>query len=464
MKRTFVLLVCLGLCSLQLPAQTVREKLAAATQRLLADPQMKHAILGLSVSGSQAGESIFEVNAQVGLAPASCQKTITSAAAMELLGPAYRYRTTLGYDGTLSKGILKGNLYLLGSGDPSLGSWRYDSTKEEKIINGWLRVLKQRGIQKIDGSLIGCTGTWDTETLPGGWIWDDIGNYYGAGSSALNWRENQYDLVLRSGKTEGDTVAIVRTQPKLYTAQLQSELLSAAKGTGDNAYIYLPPTSTRGVVRGTIPVDEQAFVISGSFPDPPAQLLATLNAKLDSVKLRPHRFYSLSSRQVPAVSPVQVYLSPSLDSLNYWFMKKSINLYGEALLKTMAFEQTGVGSTDKGVELLKKFWQERGIEPGALRIIDGSGLSPQNRVTTDALVKVLQYARSRPWFGYYYDALPVFNQMKLKSGTIGGAKSFAGYHTAKDGTVYTVAMIINNYEGSAGEIVKKMFQVLDELK
>jgi D-alanyl-D-alanine carboxypeptidase/D-alanyl-D-alanine-endopeptidase (penicillin-binding protein 4) len=80
-----------------------------------------------------------------------------------------------------------------------------------------------------------------------------------------------------------------------------------------------------------------------------------------------------------------------------------------------------------------------------LRIIDGSGLSPQNRVTVDALVKVLQYAKSRPWFNYYYDALPVYNQMKLKSGTIGGAKSFAGYHTAKDGTAYTVAIIINNY-------------------
>ena len=145
-------------------------------------------------------------------------------------------------------------------------------------------------------------------------------------------------------------------------------------------------------------------------------------------------------------------------------MKKGINLYGGALVKTIAYEKTGLGSKDKGVELVKQFWKERGIEPSALHIIDGSGLSPQNRVTADALVKVLQYAKGRPWFHYYYDALPVFNQMKLKSGTIGGAKSFAGYHTAKDGPAYTVAIIINNYDGPASEYGKKMYLVLDDLK
>jgi D-alanyl-D-alanine carboxypeptidase/D-alanyl-D-alanine-endopeptidase (penicillin-binding protein 4) len=133
-------------------------------------------------------------------------------------------------------------------------------------------------------------------------------------------------------------------------------------------------------------------------------------------------------------------------------------------VKTIAFEKTGMGSTDKGIAIIKDFWKDKGIDPTALHMLDGSGLSPQNRVTVDALVKVLQYAKSRPWFNYYYDALPVYNQMKLKSGTIGGAKSFAGYHTAKDGTAYTVAIIVNNFDGSAGEVVKKMFLILDELK
>jgi len=156
--------------------------------------------------------------------------------------------------------------------------------------------------------------------------------------------------------------------------------------------------------------------------------------------------------------------SPTLDSINYWFLQRSINLYGEALAKIIAFEKTGFGSTEKGVELLKDFWNEHGIEKSAINIIDGSGLSPQNRVTTDALVKVLQFAKTRSWYSSFYNALPMYNGMKMKSGTIGGAKAFAGYHSAKNGTAYTFAIIINNYDETAGSIIQKMYKVLDELK
>ena len=145
-------------------------------------------------------------------------------------------------------------------------------------------------------------------------------------------------------------------------------------------------------------------------------------------------------------------------------MKKSVNLYGESLVKAIAFQQNGFGTTEDGLEIMKNFWKEKAIDPAALRMIDGSGLSPQNRVTTNSLIKVLQYARTRPWFSSYFDAFPEYNKMKLKSGTIGGSKGFAGYHTSKEGIGYTIAMLVNNYDGSANEIVKKMFLVLDELK
>ncbi len=456
--------ICLLVYSVPGVAQTLEDRLSKAAEKFLSDPQMKHGIVGLQIVKSATGEKVFELNAQTGLAPASCQKTITGAAAMEMLGSGYRYQTVAGYSGTIVKGVLKGDLYISGTGDPSLGSWRYDATKEEKQLDALVDMIQKAGIKKIEGNLIGLTGNWEEETLPGGWIWDDMGNYYGAGTAALNWHENQYDLILRSGQQLGDTVTIVSTKPYLYGITLHCRLTAAAKGTGDNAYIYLPPYATHGYVRGTIPVAENAFIISGSIPDPAQQFLYTLNRKLDSVKILPKQWKVSTDKNILPLQPIGTVQSPTLDSLNYWFMKKSINLYGEAFLKTIAYEKTGLGSTDKGVSMVKQFWKERGIEPSALHIIDGSGLSPQNRVTADALVKVLQYARTRPWFAYYHDALPVFNQMKLKSGTIGGAKSFAGYHTAKDGTTYTVAMMVNNYDGSAGEMVKKMYQLLDELK
>lgn len=445
-------------------AQPVQDRLAKAMEALQADRQMKHATVGLSVVNSQTGDKIFEVNAQTGLAPASCQKIFTSAAAMEILGPAYRYQTVLGYDGTINDGTLNGNLYIIGSGDPSLGSWRFDSAKESVVMNNWTAALKKKAIRKIAGDLVGYTGKWEPDILPGGWIWDDISNYYGAGAAALNWRENQYDLILKSGPSVGDKVSIVSMKPQPYGVTLESRLLSAAKGSGDNGYIYLPPNATKGYVKGTIPVDEKAFIISGSFPDPPLQLLGTFRDKLGFLQMPPRHFYVSQADKEPAFTTLYTQYSPTLDSLNYWFMKKSINLYGEALVKTIAYETGGKGSTEKGVELIRKFWKERGIELSALHIIDGSGLSPQNRVTADALVKALQYARSRTWFRYFEDALPVFNQMNLKSGSIGGARSFAGYHTSKGGVAYTVAIIVNNYDGSAGEMVKKLFKVLDELK
>ncbi len=456
--------ICLLFFFLGVNAQTVQQKLKKAVEIIQQDPQMNHAILGLSVVNSKTGEKLIEVNAQTGLAPASCQKIITSATAMELLGPSYRYPTIFGYDGFIKNDSLHGNLWVEGSGDPSLGSWRFNATNEDKLLQNWAKQLNAKGIKYITKDIRANTGKWEPDIIPGGWIWDDIGNYYGAGANILNWRENQYDLVLQSPNSIGEPVSIVSTTPHLYGIGLESRVLSAAKGSGDNAYIYLPPNAVNGYVKGTIPVAEKAFVISGSFPDPTFQFLSTLRESLKSPSFKPLPEKVINKDQVPAYQEIFKHYSPSLDSLNYWFMKKSINLYGEAFVKTIAFEKSGRGSTDKGLEIVQKFWLEKGIDEASIQIIDGSGLSPQNRITTDALVKVLQYARTRPWFETFQDALPVYNQMKLKSGTIGGSKSFAGYHTAQDGNTYTVAIIVNNFHGSASEMVRKMFKLLDELK
>jgi serine-type D-Ala-D-Ala carboxypeptidase/endopeptidase (penicillin-binding protein 4) len=124
---------------------------------------------------------------------------------------------------------------------------------------------------------------WEREIIPDGWIVQDIGNYYGAGSEALNWRENQFDLQLRSGANVGDPVLITGSNPKLYGYKLESFLTSAPKGSGDNAYIYLPLQNGPGVVRGTIPVGENRFIISGSFPSAGKQFAETLKDELGKV-------------------------------------------------------------------------------------------------------------------------------------------------------------------------------------
>jgi D-alanyl-D-alanine carboxypeptidase/D-alanyl-D-alanine-endopeptidase (penicillin-binding protein 4) len=251
----------------------------------------------------------------------------------------------------------------------------------------------------------------------------------------------------------------------LQNATLFNLIKTGKKGSGDNGYIFLPPYSSYGFVEGTIPQQEKEFSIAGAFPSSTNQLSFVVEKLFSKSNIIVKEKFITD--QSPFSKPSTIFYkhySPSLDSINYYFLKRSINLYGEALIKTMAYEKTSFGNTDSGVAIIKKYWQDRGIEKSALHIMDGSGLSPQNRVTAHSLVTALQYAKTRDWFNSFYFDLPEYNQMKLKSGSIGGARSFAGYHTAKDGTQYTVAVIVNNYDGSSSSVVNKMFLILNELK
>ncbi len=462
MRRLVYVSICLFGFIHSVVSQSVQERLDKAFQQFMTDPQMRYAIAGISVVNSESGQTLFEYNGNIGLAPASCQKLVTSATALELLGINYRYKTEIGYDGEIKDGKLMGNLHIKGYGDPTLGSWRYTGTSDTSIIKQWQKKIQDLRIKKIEGQIMVYADQWETASVPGGWPWDDMGNYYGAGAYGLNWRENQYDLVLKSGPNPGDKVMIAKMIPVLHNMIFTNELVAGKKGSGDNAYIYSAPYNDRAFIRGTIPPAQSAFTISGSMTHPGMQLGYTLAAALTDGTGKQPGVREQSTKK--SIQPIHVHYSPVLDSINYWFMRKSVNLYGETLVKTLAFEKNRKGTTEDGLEIMKDFWKTKGIDPASLRMIDGSGLSPQNRVTANSLVKVLQYARSRSWFTQYMAAFPEYNKMKLKSGTIGGSKGFAGYHTSKEGITYTVAFIVNNYNGSANEIVRKMFLVLDELK
>jgi serine-type D-Ala-D-Ala carboxypeptidase/endopeptidase (penicillin-binding protein 4) len=451
--------------------QELSNRLGMALQQLAQDQQFKYATLGMYVVNSQTGAVVYENNAYMGMAPASSQKVVTSVTAFELLGNNYRYKTTLGHTGKIDGGVLEGHLVITGSGDPSLGSWRYGGTKENLLLNHWLATVKGKGIQTIKGGVLVDGSVFSSAATPDGWIWQDIGNYYGAGAHGLNWRENQFDVVLQSGATIGGKVNIQSIDPALLKPLLQSEVKAGPKGSGDNAYIYLPPYGESGFVRGTIPVGESKFTISGALPNPPALLanLLTERCKNNGIAVKNMPLALLGSEtkdeeQPLTAQPLLVHQSPTLDSLNYWFLKKSVNLYGEALLKTMAVQQQKPGHTDSGVAVVRWFWSTRGIDKGALKIIDGSGLSPQNRITAHALVTVLQYARNRPWFGSFFNALPVMNGLTMKDGYINGVRTYTGYCKSKSGTPYTFCLMANNFEGSPATAREKLWQVLDLLK
>lgn len=456
--RLYIFFVFLFLAA-QSKAQTTSTRLQNAYQKFENDQQLTNATSSLYVINATTGEVVFDKNSTIGLATASTLKIITSATAYELLGRDFRYETKFGYIGKIKNKSLYGNFYIKPSGDPTLGSWRWTSTSDTTILSKFLSAIKALNITNFNDITIDNKG-WNSETIPDGWIWQDIGNYYGAGATGFNWHENQFDLVLKSGKEIGDPIAIVKTNPKSY-APLYSVATSAAKGTGDRSYVYYPLLETKGVVRGTIPVNENAFTVSAADPVP-QKTFASLFMENVTSKLKLHQIHYEPA--APDTTIIYTHDSPSLDSIVYWFLKKSINLYGEALAKTLAYQKTGFGETDKGVEIIRNFWEEKGIAPTELNIVDGSGLSPLNRVTTHAQVTVLKYAKSQPWFDGYYNAFPEYNGMKMKSGTISDVKGFCGYQKSKDGNEYIFSFLVNNYNGSTSSLVQKMYTVLDELK
>lgn len=440
--------------------QDIKLRISNAIDKLEKDEQFKHAIIGMYVLDSKTGKPVYEKNGQLGLAPASCQKVITSATAFELLGADYSYKTAIGYDGSIVHDSLTGFVHIVSNYDPTFGSWRWKTTSGDYIITKMMAELARAGIGSAKGFVFDNL-EWGAQTLPDGWVWQDIGNYYGAGCDQFNWHENQYDIVLKPGKKIGDPVKLLST-PRTHTV-ITTDLKTAAEGTGDQAYVYCAPNSDMTVIRGTIPLGVDSFTLTASDHNPANAFQVRMGAVL------PLSFFN-QPVYVPDHSRHKMetllfnFVSPSLDSINYWFLKKSVNLYGEAFVKTIAYEQTGSGSTDTGVAIIKEFWRKKGIDQSALNIIDGSGLSPANRVTANALVQVLQFARSRSWFRSFYNALPEMNGIKMKDGYIGGVRSYTGYVKSKSGMEYTFAFIVNNFDGSPGTVREKIWKLLDLLK
>lgn len=470
MNRFKIPFLVLFLFSYTCFAQFPITKLEQAYQNLVADEQAKYAITSLCVLDAKTGKVIFAKNENIGLATASTLKTITSATAFNVLGKDFRFQTTLGYSGKITAdGTLQGNLIISGSGDPTLGSWRYEQSKENVVLTQWVNAIKAAGIKKIEGNVIGDDSLFGTQTMPDGWIWQDMGNYYGAGTSSLTWRENQFDIHLKPGSYSGADVNVKEIIPAMPYLQVVNELKTGPSGSGDNAYAYLPPFSSLAYLRGTWGLGIGKTGISLALPDPAFDAAYRLQDTLKRINILSSkeattaRKLNLTESTLPAITQkISTITSPSLSEIVYWFNKKSVNLYGEQLLKTIAWKLGKTPTTSNGAASIINYWSAKGIDKNALNILDGSGLSPGTRVTTMAMANILFQVQKEEWFPDYLNSFPENNGMKLKSGTINNVSAYAGYYTAPNGNKYIAVININNYNGSG--ISKKLFKVLDALK
>jgi D-alanyl-D-alanine carboxypeptidase/D-alanyl-D-alanine-endopeptidase (penicillin-binding protein 4) len=470
MKLSFTTFFCLFV--FQTFSQALTKKVEKAYSVLKNDVQLKYASISLTVLNAETAEIVFSDNGNTGLAPASTLKTVTSAAAYHLLGPEHTWNTTLSYSGSINAdGVLNGDLIITGGGDPSLGSWRYSDTKQEAVFTRWVQAIRASGIKRVNGRLIADDSLFGTQTLPSGWIWQDIGNYYGAGPNSLTWRENQFDLIFRPGVNPGDPVTLIKTVPEMTYLKIVNEVKTGRTGSGDNVYAYSAPYSNLIYLRGTYGQDLKK-TISASVPDPAFELayrlqdtLKGLGIQLSSGPVTGRQLSADKQTFLPAVKVISVHTSPTLSQIIYWFNQKSINLYGEHLVKSLALKSGKEAETSEGVEAVKELWQNKlGIDENALNVYDGSGLSPANRVTTLAMARILLFARKEPWFKSYFDSFPVYNDMKMKSGSINDVMAYAGYETSASGMPLVFSIIINNYNGSSSVLRQKLFRVLDVLK
>lgn len=456
MKRTFVILT---LSTQIIFAQNISQKLDDATKNLMNSSSAISSNLSFYVA-DDSGNLVYEFQGNKGLSTASTQKIFTAAAALETLGKNYTYKTTSSYSGTISNGNLNGNLFITSNGDPTLGSWRYDGYKPENFKQKLIEAVKKSGITKISGDLVIDDSYFDHQTIPGGWPWDDLGNYYGSGVWGVNWRENQFDININGNDFKSFSYP-------LENVKWLNDLKAA--GNSDQSLIFTAPHSNVALINGSLPAGK-VTTVSGSVPNPPLQLGVEIQKWLkDSGIDFSGKVVTNSQLEIEGKKPLETpknniiltYESPSLDKIVYWFLRKSINLYGENLIKTLGKEKKNNTSFKSGIAYLKEFWKAKGINSNMINFADGSGLSPQNYVSAKAEVQALLYAKKQAWFDSYYDGFPTQdNGMKMKSGTMRDTKSFAGYYTSKDGKKYVYSIIINNYQGSGSTELQKILNVL----
>lgn len=481
MKHHFLLLVCSFLASILLSQNPTQN----AVDALAKDAALKHGQLGVAVIDVQTGKLIAAYDEEKSLIPASIQKLFTTASAIGLLGEKYTFKTKVQYGGKLGPdGVLQGNIYIKGYGDPTLGSDQFDAAEDLSTVMEKMRIsVQQKGIRRIDGRVVGDPNWLGSEVNGKGWPWIDLGNYFGAGAWGLNIHENLYYLRFQQRSRLGDTPPIVEIEPEIPGLDFSNELRSAGAKTGDNAYIYGSPRTYDRVVRGTIPVGSRIFSIKGSIPDPPLFAAQQLQDQLQSVGIISNQkalnFWDLPPQEthVDGRQTLYTHSSPPLSQIVQRANLKSVNLYCEAMIRMIGQERGEQGNAEAGIETAEAFWKDRGLPMDGCFFQDGSGLARSNAATSLFFARLLnKIARDERIFDTIYNALPIAGQsggmryalrgtgaagkVRAKTGTLNRVRSLAGYITTRSGQQLAFCIITNNFTGSGGVMRKKMERLI----
>ncbi len=438
-----------------------------------------YASVGVSVR-SLDGKEIVNIDSDKKLIPASSLKLITNFTALKVLGEEYRFKTRIGYTGNIDQsGTLEGNIVIIGSGDPTLGSKRFGKNWN-KTLSDIVNAIKAKGIKCIDGKIDIRTNVFSGQPIPGSWPYGDVANYYGSGAWAFNFNENEYDLYFKPKIKEGQTAQIDRTDPEIPYLKITSEVITKGKNTGDNAYIYGDQYHYNKIVRGSIPYTSKSFKIRGSIPNPPLSFAALLSAALhnnyiynNGITVHNNPIKNTDFTEVLTIKSET--LSKIVRQANY----ESINLYCEAILRLMGKKEKNEGSIDAGIEVIIQTLTSAEIDKHSYNLEDGSGLSPRNNITPQAFTRFINYAEKQLGRENLLKYLPqtgvsgtVSNLLAkktsqkkfyLKSGSMGSVLSFSGLFQGRSGDWYTICFISNNHSHGNAAVKNKVEDIFEHL-
>lgn len=428
----------------------------------------KSASIGIEIQDLKTGEILAENQSEKSLTPASTQKLITTATALEVLGSDFQFKTKVYITGRIdADGSLMGNLVVRGFGDPTLGSKYFPNNK--RFISTVYTELKKLGIRQINGKLL-IDNSYYQSSIPRTWIWEDIGNYYGAVPHALSYKDNTYTLHFES-KEAGQLTQIKKISSEQEDLEISNNVVSSTINK-DRAYIFGGSTSNKRFVEGTIPQNKSNFKVKGAISKPEMVLESDLRKVLEAggIPIKEKIFKTKTQKTLVKFN------SPPLSDIVALTNQKSINLFADHLLFEIGINQKKIGNWQNGIDAIKEFWQSKGIDSKALFLHDGSGLSHFNALSTHALNQVLIHMNKSENSEPFFNSLPtagkngtlknfgkqsrLANNFKAKTGSMTAVRSYSGILTKSNGRQIAISFIINNYTCTSRELSKSFKDLL----
>ncbi|PYV70460.1 MAG: D-alanyl-D-alanine carboxypeptidase/D-alanyl-D-alanine-endopeptidase [Acidobacteria bacterium] len=492
-RRSIIpLLICM-VFALQMQAATHKPHVSLKKQieTILSQPDLSRGFWGIEISSVANGRVLYSLNPEKLFTPASNTKLFTTAAALALIGPDYKFRTTIETSGSLDKyGRLSGDLVLIGRGDPTLSGRQLPYTMRTQRDSDPVKVLEQladelvqKGVKYIDGDVVADDSYFAFERYGEGWSQDDLVWAEGAPVSALTINDNVVFVNILPGARPGDK-AFVSLTPFADYYTIDNRLMTTPAGTARKLFINREPGSTLLTLWGSMPIDDPG-ANEGLAIEDPAQFAANLFRHLLSVRgiavygkerTRHTELASLStftstviasrggdehSLASPAGALVLAeYQSAPLSDDIRVINKVSQNLHAEILLRLLGREKGTGGTVQAGLEVLRGFLNTAGISSDDYSFFDGSGLSRENLVTPRAVVQLLRYAATQPWGKEFHDSLPTAGvdgsladrfkdldteaQVYAKTGSLGGVKTLSGYAVTAKGEQLAFSVLTNN--------------------